>query len=266
MNVFWHELKGYRKSTIGWAVSLGAMAILFLSLYPTFTKDIDASQKILEGLPLPVREALGISLANFFTIFGFFSYLFTFVALAGAVQAMNLGLGIIAKEDNGKTADFLLVKPITRSSVITQKLFAALAALVATNLVFGAVAFVSALLASAESFEPVPFLLITSSLFLIQLTFLALGMLVSVTLAKVKSMIAVTLPVVFGFFIVGSLGALIGNDTVRYITPFKFYEPSYIVQHSQYELRYIVVEAVFVALAMSVTYWVYNHKDIRSAT
>ncbi|MEP6710112.1 MAG: ABC transporter permease, partial [Candidatus Saccharibacteria bacterium] len=67
MNIFWHELRSYRRSTLIWSASLALLVILFLSLFPSFSKDIDASQKILENLPLALREALGISLANFFT-------------------------------------------------------------------------------------------------------------------------------------------------------------------------------------------------------
>lgn len=266
MNIFWHELKMNRLSMLVWSVSLALMVILFLSLYPTFTKDVDASMKILQNLPVPVREALGISLGNFFTIFGFYSYLFTFVTLAGAIQAMNLGVGIISKEKSGKTADFLLAKPVRRSSVVTQKLFAALFALVITNAIFLVAALISAHAASTKSFDTTTFLLITLTLFLIQLVFLALGILLSVIVPKIKSIIAVSLPVTFAFFIIGSLGAIIGNDNVRYMTPFKFYDPSYIMQHNHYELRYVVIEIAVVVVALALTYIVFNKKDIPSVT
>src|SRR5689334_9323162 len=108
MNVYFRELKAYRKSTIIWALSLSAIVVLFMGIYPSFTKDVAASKQALASLPEAVRNALNLSLSNFFTIFGFFGYLLNFVLLAGAIQAINLGTGIVSKEDTGKTADFLL--------------------------------------------------------------------------------------------------------------------------------------------------------------
>jgi ABC-2 type transport system permease protein len=266
MNVFWHELRMNRMSTLVWASSLALLVILFLNLYPAFTKDVDASLKILANLPLPVREALGISLGNFFTIFGFYSYLFTFVTLAGAIQAMNLGVGSIAKERSGKTADFLLAKPISRSSVVTQKILAAVTILFITNIIFVVVAFMTALAVSTKSFNMTTFFLISLTLLLTQLVFLAVGVFFSVLIPKVRSIIAISLPTVFVFFIIGSLGAIIGNDNVKYVTPFKFYDPQYIMQHNSYELKYMLIELVVIFVAIVATYVLFNKKDVPSAT
>src|SRR5665811_154750 len=153
MNVFIHELKSYRKSTIIWTLSLCAFAVIFLLMYPAFTKDVAASRKALAGLPPVFREAVGISLANFFTIFGFYAYLLNFLMLAAAIQAINLGVGVISKEESGKTADFLLSKPVSRASVITSKLLAVLSLLLMTNVVFVSVSLVAARLISPDPFS-----------------------------------------------------------------------------------------------------------------
>jgi ABC-2 type transport system permease protein len=265
LNIFRHELRSYRKQTLIWSASLALVVVLFLSLFPSFSKDVEASQKILENLPLALRQALGISLGNFFTILGFYGYLFTFVTLAGAIQAMNLGVGVISKEGSGKTADFLLTKPVGRSSIVTQKLLAALAALVFTNVIFAAVAFAAASAVSVKSFDTATFFLITGSLFLIQLAFLASGVFLSVVIPRVKSVIAVSLPVVFIFFIISSVGSIIGSGLANYVTPFKFYDTAYIIQNGRYEARFLAVEAVFVLAAVTAAYVVFNKKDVRSA-
>ncbi|CAM5217199.1 ABC transporter permease OS=Lysinibacillus sphaericus OX=1421 GN=LS41612_15115 PE=4 SV=1 [Lysinibacillus sphaericus] len=38
MNIFIHELKTYRKSTIIWSLSLIAIMIIFMSMYSTFCR------------------------------------------------------------------------------------------------------------------------------------------------------------------------------------------------------------------------------------
>ena len=257
MNIFWREIKAYEKSTIIWMLALSAITILFLLLYPAFTKDVESTRKLLAGIPAAYRNALGIRIENFFTIFGFYAYLFTFVLLAGAVQAMNLGVGIISKEDAGKTSDFLLSKPVTRTKVMASKLSAALAILVITNIFFTVASLIAAKAVSTGSFSLKKFLLISLTLFLVQLFFWALGAALSVIIPKIKSVIAVTLPAVFAFFIISTIGAVIGNDNVRYITPFKFYDFAYIIAHNTYEWKFMIIEAIFIIIAITASFIIY---------
>ena len=77
MNIFFHELKAYRKSTIIWTVSLVIVVILFMSMFPSFAKDAEEFKKLLEGYPEAVRKAFGIELGNFFTILGYYTYALT---------------------------------------------------------------------------------------------------------------------------------------------------------------------------------------------
>lgn len=266
MNIFLRELKAYRKSTAIWIVSLTVLVVVFLSMFPAFTGDVDVSRKILEKFPIAVRKALDISFQNFFSIYGFYAYLFTFVTLSGAVQAMNLGVGVISKEDSGKTADFLLTKPISRSEVITSKLFAVICLLLITNLVFSLVALIAANTVSTVTFDYKIFMLISATLLFIQIFFIAFGVLFSVVIPKVKSAISVSLPSVFTFFVIGMLGSIIGNENVRYITPFKFFNSDYIISHSAYEAKYLIIEAAFVVVTIAASYVIYIKKDVRAAS
>jgi ABC-2 type transport system permease protein len=246
VNVFLRELSAYRRSTIIWAASLSAIIVVFMALYPAFTTDIEATKQILAQLPEALRTALNISLANFFTLYGFYGYLLGFAILAGSIQAMNLGVGVISKEVSGKTADFLLAKPISRSRVVTAKLAAILLMLVATNVVFSAVAYFAAMAVAKDPFAAGTFFLMSSTLLLVQLIFLALGALFAVIIPKV--------------------GDVLGSDQVRYVSPFRFYNTDYIITNVRLEGRYLAVEAVVVVVAIALSYVIYMKKDVRSAT
>ncbi len=265
MNIFLRELRAYRKSVLIWALSLSLLSVIFLMLFPAFTKDTLASQKVIEHFPLAIRQALDISLQYFFTIYGFFAYLLTFVGLAGAVQAMNIGVGIISKEVSGKTADFLLTKPVSRAAVITSKLLAAFGLILITNIVFSLVSLVAANIISTTKFDNNIFALTSATMFLIQIFFLALGILTSVIIPKIKSAISVSLPVVFSFFIIGTLGVILGNDIVKYVSPFKFFDTNYIISHKSYDPKYLMIEAVFIVVAIAISYIVYTKKDVKAA-
>jgi ABC-2 type transport system permease protein len=265
VNVFLRELRAYRRSTIIWAASLSGLVVLFMSLFPAFTNDVAAVQKVFDQFPEALKTALNLSTMTLFTLNGFYGYLLGFAILAGAIQAMNMGTGIISKEVAGKTADFLLSKPIARSRVVSAKLAAAFVSIVLADIVFWAVSFLAALIASKEPFAVDTFLLMSSTLLLVQLMFVALGALFAVSLPKIKSVISVSLPTVFGFYIVGMIGDLLKNDSVRYVSPFKFYLPSYIIANVGLDGKFLAIEAAFIVLAIAASYVIYLKKDVRAS-
>jgi len=264
MNIFWREIKTYRGSTLFWTSIFCLIVIVFFMMYSSFSNDVTGLQKTLLHFPVAVRSAFNISMQSFFTIYGYFAYLITFVSLAGAFQAMNLGLGMLAKEDGGKTVDFLLTKPISRNKVITSKLIATVILLILTNIVFSAVSLALAAVFSTTSLNSTTFLLIAATLFMIQIFFLSLGLLLSVVLPKIKSIIAVSLPTVFTFFAIGAFGAIIGDENIRYINPFKYYDSNFIINNKTYDLKFVVVEAILVVAFIWISYLLYSKKDIQA--
>lgn len=266
MNIFWHELRTYRRTTIIWAVSLSALVIVFMSIYPAFTNDVTQTKDLLQHLPAALRDALGISLQNFFSIYGFFSYLLSFVAIAGAVQAMNLGVGILSSEQTNKTVDFLLTKPVARHTIVTNKLLAAFCLLLITNIIFLIVSSVAAMGVSKGDFNAGLFVQVGLILGLVQLIFMSIGFLLAVIGPKVKSIISVSLPTVFTFFIIGSLGAVLGNDNVKYLSPFKFFDPQYIITNGHIDLKFLLIEVACIAVLIFVSYIFFIKKDIRAAS
>ncbi|NCO66685.1 MAG: ABC transporter permease [Candidatus Aquicultor secundus] len=264
-NMIVHELRQYQKSTIIWIIFLVAGAALYLSLFPAFSKETGTLLKVLEGYPLAFRKALGITLISFASISGFYSFVITYIILAGSIQAMILGTSIVSKEERGKTAEFLLTKPVRRSQILTAKLVAALILILITNIVYliSVPLLINAI--AGATIVPKTFLLLSLALFFVQLFFLALGFLISVSASKIRSVLGVSLTTVFGFYIAGILDSLIGNTAIRYLTPFKYFDFSYIVKNGSYEIRFIILEAIILILAITTSYYVYVKRDIRSA-
>ena len=264
MNMFLHELKAYRKSTIIWTCSLIALIVLFLGLFPSFSKEAEAFKKVMEGFPEPVRKALGLSVDSMSSLLGFYAYTFLYVTLCGAIQAMNLGTSIISKEVREKTADFLLTKPVTRTKIMTSKLLAALTSLVITNIAYLTVASIMAAIVKTKDYSYKIFFMLSFTLFLVQLFFLALGVIVSVVVPKIKSVLPISLGTVFAFFIIGMISSTTGDDVMRYITPFKYFDTNYIIKNSSYEATFIIIEFGFIVAAIAVSYFVYSKKDIHA--
>ncbi|WHY77550.1 ABC transporter permease subunit [Neobacillus sp. WH10] len=264
MNMLLHELKAYRKSTIIWTFSLVMIIVLYMSFYPSFARDAEDFIKIMEGYPEAIRNAIGFNLENFFTILGFYCFPLSFITLCGAIQAMNIGISIVSKEVREKTADYLLTKPITRTTVLTAKLLAAFISIVITNVVYIAAASIMAFQVKTDDFSFKVFLMLSLTMFFIQLMFLALGIVISVIVPKIKSVLTVSLAIVFAFYFVGMLSDTTGEDLKRYFSPFKYFDTAYIIKHSGYEASFLIAGAAIIILAIAASYVVYSKKDIHS--
>lgn len=261
MNILLHELRAYRKSTIIWTISLVGTAALFMSFFPAFTKDTEEFTKLLEGYPVALREAFGINLDNFFSILGFYCYGLSFVTLCGAIQAMNIGTSIVSKEIREKTADFLLTKPVTRATVLTNKLLAALISILLTNIVYIGAATFLAFQVATEDFSVSIFILLSLTVFLVQLLFLAIGIIISVIVSRIKSVLTVSLATVFAFYFLGMFSA---DEAKRYLSPFKYFDTAYIMEKSNYEVSFLITGAVVIIVAIAASFIIYAKKDIHS--
>jgi ABC-2 type transport system permease protein len=264
MNMYLHELKAVRKSTIIWAVSMVAIAVLYFSLYTGMVKDVADFKNLLAGYPASIRAMLGISLDSITSILGFYAMVFSFVALCGAIQAMNYGLSTLSKESRERTADFLLVKPVSRFSIVSSKLLAMLTMLFVTDVLYYAGTLITVSLVKNAEFSLKLFFLISLTLLFIQLIFFALGVLISLFFKKLKSVLPVSLGVVFGLYILGAVLVTGSDDIARFVSPFQYFPISYILKNAGFELPYLIVGSLIVALSITASYIIYIKKDIHA--
>ena len=264
LNIYLHELKVYRKSTILWTLTLVLFLVGFMSMYPSFTNDVDGVKNLLNGFPEPIQKAIGLEIDQFFSVLGFFSYIFLYIKLCGAIQAMNIGIAIISKEVRDKTADFLLTKPVSRVRVLTAKLLAVLTSIVFTNVLFAICAYFFISSIATEPFSSRAFWMIASSLFFIQFIFLVLGITVGVVAKKIKTVLPLTLGIVFTFFIINMFGSASGDTLLRFLTPFQYVEPLFIARNETFEMPFILTGLLISTVCIASSYLIYIKKDIQS--
>lgn len=264
MNIYLQELRAYRKTTIIWIISLVALMALYMSMFAAISQDGQSFIKALEGYPENVRIAMGMHIESITSLLGFSGFILTFITLIGAIQAMNMGLSIVSKEVRERTADFLMTKPVSRTRILSAKLLAALSLILITNVVYLIAARYIANQVAITDYDEGLFFMISITLLFVQLMFLAFGITLSVVLPKIKSVLPLSLGVVFGLFFVGAFGATTADDPMRYLTPFKYFDTMYILQNSKYETSFVVTGIVLVVVAIVVSYYVYKKKNIHA--
>src|SRR5512139_715589 len=176
MNIFFRELKANLKSLIIWSIIVGLLIIIGASKFTAYVGNPEML-KILDAFPPAVMDAFSMRGFNLTTVSGFYGIMFVYFALMGAIAAAMWGSDMISKEERDKTVEFSLVLPVSRSRVVTSKALAALVDCVLLVLVTWGISLVA-----VKQFNPdqafFSYLgLQMRALFMIELIFLALGLL-----------------------------------------------------------------------------------------
>jgi ABC-2 type transport system permease protein len=115
-----------------------------------------------------------------------------------------------------------------------------------------------------DDFSMKVFFLLSLTIFFVQLIFLSLGIVVSVLVQRLKSVLTVSLATVFVFYFLGMFSDTTGEEVKRFITPFKYFDTAYIMKHSAYEGKFLLAGAVIIIVAIAASYLVYTKKDIHA--
>lgn len=267
MNVFRYELRAARVTTAIWIVAIIGLTSLYLSIYPAFSKDADQLIKTLQHLPAAVHHIMGMGGdLRMFSFFGFFGNIFPFVTLIGAIQAAVVGLTLLSKEPASNTTDFLLSKPRSRVSIYLQKLSTGILLLILTEIVVTISTYGLAKAFGSGDIDLTQYLLFWGAFALIQFFFFTLGLLVSQIARKLKTVAPFAIGMSFGFFLLALFGMIVGDDTVRWMTPFRFIDYTKIVTDSSYDLSHLLYGTALIIVFGVVSFVMYTRKDIPAAT
>ncbi len=266
MNIYVFEFKQNLKSTVIWSLSVSALILMFMSVYQGFAADTEILNELLLSYPEEFLRAFGMSReVNIASVLGFVSMLFTFVQICLAVQAANYGFSLVSVEERELTADFLLPKPVNRTSILTSKLFAAVTCLIITNLVVWISTFTFINIFKGErDYDVKTLILLLSTIIFLQLFFLCVSMLISLFFKKIKSVLTFSMGLVFGLYIISAFGEVIGDANFGYITPFKHFEANYIVSNSSYNTSMFLIDIFIILISIILSYILYKKRNIQS--
>lgn len=264
MNVLLQELRMGRKSLWVWCLSLVGTLGVFMLLFPLMAEQAAEIEKIFESFPEAFRKALGLTTTSLGEVLGYYSFAFLYILLAGSVQAMNLGVSVLSAEVRDKTGDFLFVKPMKRSQIITIKIAAVGIQIAIVNLVMCLGNLIILKLVSDQSIDLKHYLLLTGTLLFLQVFFAALGLAVSVFLKRIRTVLPISMGVVFMFYIIFLLNQTLDDAKLAWISPFGYFDLSYINDHIAYQGKFLIAWAVLNAIFVFFTYRIFTKKDLPS--
>lgn len=135
MTIFKKELRANRTGLLIWSLGVGGLMAVCVWMYPSFSDSMNDVSALFAGMG-QFSSAFGLDKLNFGTMLGFYgTECGNILGMGGAFFAALTGMGLLAGEEGGHTAEFLLTHPVSRTRIAGEKL-AALAAMILTlNLV-----------------------------------------------------------------------------------------------------------------------------------
>lgn len=264
MNIYKHELRYNMASTVLWIIVLCGLVSILMCFFPVIKNDIDNFLKLLDNFPPAMKAVIGVAVDSFSSPLGYYCFSITYASLFAAIQAMNLGVGIVSKEERDRTCDFLMTKPVSRTKILTAKLLASLTIFIVTNIICSAVTAAVIAGLSGGDYDGGKFALINASLLLLQITFFSIGIIVSVAAKKIRSVLPVSLGLVFAFFAISAFAVTSQSNKLRFLTPFQYYKAENIFSTGKYESEYVIASIVVVVVSITFSYILYKRKNIHA--
>jgi ABC-2 type transport system permease protein len=265
MNLFKRELRKNRKSFIIWTIIILCFCVYALALYPTMANQADKLKDLIKSYPKGLMDAFNMNkldMANILGFFGMESYLF--ITLLGSIYVALLAAGIVSKEEDEGTIEFLMAKPVSRNSILTSKMLCILFYIVVLNLCIFVFNYVGFEAVKKGEYDKTGFLLLSVAPLLLNLTFAALGLILSMFVVKAKNILSASIGLVLGTYFIGIVSTMSSKaELLKYFSPFKYVDAGDLITNKKIDGVYLIIMGLIIIVSVVSTYIVYNKKDIR---
>lgn len=221
--IFKKELKRNRKNWMIWTSIVLGFTLLVLSIYPSFSQMGDQMSQLMSSLPEEYARAFGMDAATWQSITGFYgTYYGIYITLLMGIFTASTAATIIGKEERDGTAEFLLTRPVSRSTIVWTKV----AVLMTLFLMIYAVQAVVAVLGMnifGDTVDWDTMLNMHIHGFFLVLLFTAIGMLLSSFLSVKLNFMGPIVGIIFGSFFLDAISkATEAVDWLGYFSPYHY--------------------------------------------
>lgn len=216
---------------------VGAFAFLsamYFSIFPDFAADVEATEEIMEAFPEGLMDFFGIEAIH--TIEGFIAaevYSFFWTILVGIYFAY-LGAGAVVGDIENRKMDLTLSNPVSRESILAQKVTALLVPLAILNVGVYVIVYVGALLID-EAFDPVALAMVHLLSLPYLLVCAGIGLVLSVVVDRTRIAQGAALGSVFVLWLIDGASKLDPDfEWIGYLTPSRYYDETGILVREEY--------------------------------
>lgn len=258
------EFKRNARSLLLWTVIVAGLGGLMLFLFPAFEDSFSDIEQLLDAYPPEFLEAFGLGEngLDMSTVYGWFGVEgYLFVTLIGGSYAAILGSSILSKEEDEKTIEFLLSKPISRSNIYFGKAIVVLINLLVLNTAVSLVLLIA--FTTIGDFDFILWFLFSYAPLILQIVFASVALFISIFVTKSRQVMSVSLGLSIGLYVVDLISTLTESaEFLKYFTPYEYVNAISIINDQQIKPLYLMISLVIVSLSLIGGWQFYKRKDI----
>ena len=257
--IFRNEGRRLRRGSF---VLLGLFALLsamYFSIFPEFARD---AEEVADAFPEAMFDLFGIEAIH--TIEGFIAaeiYAFFWVVLLGIYFAY-VSAGMIAGEIETRKMDLTLTNPISRESVLAQKVAALIVPLAVLNIGVPIIVHIGAI-AIGESIDPISLVMVHLLSVPYLLACAGIGIALSVSFDKKRTAHSTALGLVFVLWLIEAASNLDESiEWIGYLTPARYYDPTDILVNQEFAFFDAAVALLMFLVLFLIATSIFTRRDI----
>lgn len=262
MTIYIKELKQSIKSLCIWTASIAFMMLICIMMFPEMKGEMNSVSDMFANMG-GFTAAFGMDKLSFGELMGFYGIeCGNIIGIGGGFFAALVGISALANEEKERTAEFLFTHPVSRFSVISQKLLAVITQVVLMNAVVVTVSLISAKIIDDE-YKMKEFLLLHTAYLIMQLEISCICFGISAFIKRGSIGIGLGLALTLYFMnIICNISDK--AEFLRYLTPYAFSEASNIISEAKLEVKLIIIGIILSVTGIAAAYIKYIKKDIAS--
>ena len=260
MTMVKHEINVGKLSFLIWTASVGMLLAVCVFLYPEMKGEMEGVSELFASMG-SFTAAFGMDKLNFGTLIGYYAVeCGNILGLGGGFYAALCGAGILSKEEKERTAEFLLVHPVSRSRIVTEKLIAVFLQITAMNLLIYALA-AGSMAAIGEDIPWKELNLLHLAYYLMQLEIG--GVCFGISAFMRKGTLGAGLGLAAMLYCLNLVANIADAASfLKYITPFGYCDGADIVSEGSLDGALVAVGALIGVAGIAAAYLKYTKKDI----
>ncbi|MCR4690376.1 MAG: ABC transporter permease [Lachnospiraceae bacterium] len=256
------EIRLNLKALLIWAFSVGGMGLVCIILYKSMQGDMKQMADAFSNMGA-FSDAFGMSTLSIATLKGYFATEVGAVhGLGGGMFAAIISVGILSKEEEGHTGEFLFSLPIARKKVVLAKGICVLCMLAVFTLICGAM-YCCGIAALGEEIPAEEFCRFMGMQFLMNLEIAAVCFAISA--ASGKSKMGLGIGLAMGCYFYDVIGRVV-PDAKDYLFagPYSYANASEIFTGAEADAKAIILAAAVIIAGVLFAHQRYDSRDLAS--
>ncbi|MBQ9886113.1 MAG: ABC transporter permease subunit [Lachnospiraceae bacterium] len=260
--VFLKELKLNIKNLLIWSLTIGLLGLACIVIYKSMQADMKNMADAFSNMGA-FADAFGMSTLSIATLKGYFATeIGTIHGLGGGLFAAIIAIGMLSKEEEAHTGEFLFSLPLSRSKVVLAKCVCIAVMLVVFTVICAAL-YALGFVALGEGIPAKEFLTFMGMQLVMDIEIAAICFFVSALSGKNKMGLGLGIALICYMF--DLIGRVVPDlKEYLFLGPYSFSNASEIFSGADISSKALIVAAAVTVLCIAGAFICYNRRDLAS--